>query len=147
MAMSQTSSAVNSNEAPKPPKVVVIFPAKNEATTIKPCIETAKQSKYKPMIIVADGYSTDRTRDIASESGAEVVISSKRLQPGKGAAMKSGLQAAFAKEPDAIVFLDADLKNLTTEWLDKLIAPVIDGRYDMAKGLLFGCPKGERGTT
>jgi glycosyltransferase involved in cell wall biosynthesis len=139
--MSRTSSALNSTEASKPPKVVVIFPAKNEAATIKPCIETAKQSKYKPTILVVDGYSTDKTGEIASESGAEVIISSKRIHPGKGAAMKSGLQTAFAKEPDVIVFLDADLKNLTTEWLDKLIDPVIDGRYDMARASYLRAPR------
>jgi len=120
---------------------VAIFPAKNEAPTIKTCIEAAKQSKFAPSIIVADGFSTDKTREIASKSGAEIVMSSKRIHPGKGAAMKSGLQVALAKDPDVIVFLDADLKNLTTEWLDKLVEPVIDGRYEMARATYLRAPR------
>jgi glycosyltransferase involved in cell wall biosynthesis len=141
MAMNKTQSSEKSNENATSPRVVVILPAKNEAATIKACIEIARQSKYKPAIIVADGYSTDKTREIASESGAEVIMSGKRLHPGKGAAMKSGLQAAFAKEPGVILFLDADLKNLTTDWLDKLIDPVIDGRYDMARASYLRAPR------
>ncbi len=122
-------------------KVIVIFPAKNEAATIKACIETVKQSKHQPYVILADGYSTDNTREIAAESGAEIVMSSKRLHPGKGVAMKSGLQVALTKNPNVIVFLDSDLKNLTTEWLDKLVDPVLDGRYDMTRGTYMRAPR------
>ncbi len=141
MDVRKSSSAGTTIQEQRIRKVVVIFPAKNEGATIGRCIETASQSKYKPTIIVADGYSTDKTRDIAHEKGAEVIMSSKRIHPGKGAAMKSGLQAALAKNPDVIMFLDADLKNLTSEWLDKLIEPVIDGRYDMARGTYLRAPR------
>ncbi len=112
----------------------MIFPAKNESATIKSCIDAVKQSKHKPHIIVVDGYSTDKTVEIASANGAEVVTSSKRMHPGKGVAMKTGLQVALKKNPDVILFLDADIKNLTAEWVDKLVDPIIDGRHDMTRG-------------
>lgn len=41
-------------------KVIVIFPAKNEEGTIENAISTAKQSYYKPEILVVDAYSTDK---------------------------------------------------------------------------------------
>jgi glycosyltransferase involved in cell wall biosynthesis len=141
MVMSNRSSAAKSTETQKSPKVVVIFPAKNEADTIKPCIEAVKQSKYQPTIIVADGHSTDNTRDVASENGAEVVMSNKRIHPGKGAAMKTGLRAALAKNPSVIAFLDSDIKNLTAEWLDKLVSSIIAERYDMARGMYLRHPR------
>ena len=47
------------------PKVIVIFPAKNEEGTIENSIATAKQSHYKPDIIVVDPYSTDKTSEVA----------------------------------------------------------------------------------
>ena len=122
-------------------KVTVIFPAKNEAGTIKACIEAVKQSKYKPSIILADGYSTDNTRSIASENGAEVVMSKKRIHPGKGAAMKEGLEVALAKGADVIVFLDADLKNLAAEWVDKLVNALVEERADMARGTYLRNPR------
>ncbi len=136
-----TSNIDNITQNAKPVKVVAIFPAKNEAATIKACLETVKKSKHSPYLILADGYSTDNTRDIASENGAEVVMSYKRIHPGKGAAMKSGLQVALTKNPNVIVFLDADLKNLTSDWVDKLIDPVLEGRYDMTRGTYMRAPR------
>ena len=47
--------------------------------------------------------------------------------PAKGIAMKTGLSKA-----DIILFLDADIKNLTPEWIDNLV----DGctNCDMVRG-------------
>ena len=39
------------------PKVLLIFPAKNEEETIEHVITTAKQSRYSPEIIVVDAFS------------------------------------------------------------------------------------------
>lgn len=55
------------------PKVIVIFPAKNEEGTIENSIATAKQSYYKPEVILVDVYSTDRTTQVAERSGAIVI--------------------------------------------------------------------------
>jgi hypothetical protein len=54
--------------------------------------------------------------------------------PGKGIAMKAGLEAAINAKVDAIVFLDADIKNLTPEWIDLPSEPVLSRGYDMARG-------------
>jgi glycosyltransferase involved in cell wall biosynthesis len=140
-SVTKSAEITKSAETKKPPKVVVIFPAKNEADTIKPCIEVVKQSKYEPAIIVADGHSTDKTRDIASENGAEIVMPEKRIHPGKGLAMKTGLKAALAKNPAVIVFLDSDIKNLTVEWLDKLVTSILKERHDMARGMYLRHPR------
>ncbi|HLN44959.1 MAG TPA: glycosyltransferase [Candidatus Sulfotelmatobacter sp.] len=134
-------SEMKENHKGSLPKVTVIFPAKNEAGTIKACMDAVKQSKYKPSIVLADGYSTDDTRSIAEENGAEVVMSEKRMHPGKGAAMKAGLEAALAKKPDIIVFLDSDLKNLTSEWLDKLVGAIDEDHYDMSRGTYLRSPR------
>ena len=49
------------------PKVIVIFPAKNEEGTIENSIATAKQSNYKPDVILVDAYSTDKTTQVVKE--------------------------------------------------------------------------------
>ncbi|MFQ5969737.1 MAG: glycosyltransferase [Nitrososphaerales archaeon] len=121
-------------------KVAVIFPTINEETTIKSCIETAMKSKYKPSIIVSDGHSSDKTRDVAKSSGATVVMPEVSLHPGKGAAMVTGMKAALNKNPDVIVFLDADLMNLTPEWIDLLIDPIKVEGYDMTRGWYLRAP-------
>ena len=48
-------------------KVIVIFPAKNEEATIGKAISTAKQSYFKPEILVVDAYSTDMTAELATK--------------------------------------------------------------------------------
>jgi len=134
MSKSESSSEKHS-------KVVLIFPTKNESATIGPSIEAAMKSKYEPAIIVADGHSTDNTLKIASENGAEVVIAKKRIHPGKGAALKIGLQVALKKNPETIVFLDTDIQNMTAEWIDRLVDSVVEDRYDMARGMYLRAPR------
>jgi glucosyl-3-phosphoglycerate synthase len=115
-------------------KVVVVFPARNEAKTIVKCIEVAKQSRYQPDILVIDGYSTDNTRKEAESAGATVVEQTEGIFPAKGQAIQDGINAALKRGADIIVFLDADIVNLTPEWVDELATPVIEGKADMSRG-------------
>ena len=58
------------SEAEVPPLVSVIVPVRNEATTIRGCLEAILAQDYPPgrlEIIVADGQSDDGTREIALE--------------------------------------------------------------------------------
>jgi len=80
--------------------ISVIIPAFNEEVTLKACLESAK--RLNPLeIIVVDGESTDRTREIAQDAGAIVAKSSK----GRGIQMNKG--AALAKG-EILLFLHAD---------------------------------------
>ncbi len=38
------------------------------------------------------------------------------------------------RDAEIIVFLDADIVNLTPEWVDELATPVIEGKIDMSRG-------------
>jgi glucosyl-3-phosphoglycerate synthase len=114
------------------PKVLLIFPAKNEEGTIEHVITTAKQSRYSPEIIVVDAYSSDRTEELARKAGGIVIQQDAKTFPAKGIAMKTGLREAMKSNVDIILFLDADIKNLTPEWIDNLV----DGctNCDMVRG-------------
>ncbi|MDH5696249.1 MAG: glycosyltransferase [Dehalococcoidia bacterium] len=115
-------------------KLFVIFPARNESKTIARCVETARKSKYEPEILVIDGNSSDETRVEAKNAGAIVIKQSQSIFPAKGRAMKDGLKEAFSRGADYIVFLDADIVNLTPEWVDLLAEPVIEKACDMCRG-------------
>jgi glycosyltransferase involved in cell wall biosynthesis len=123
---------MDSNTKISAPKVIVIFPTKNVEDTIEHVILTAKKSKYDPDVIVVDAYSTDKTGELARNTGAKVVEQEVKAFPAKGNAMKTGLNEALSIKADIILFLDADIKNLTPEWIDKLI----DGcnNCDMVRG-------------
>jgi len=115
-------------------KVIVVFPAKNEAKTIAQCVEIAKQSKYQPEILVIDGYSTDSTKKEAKSAGAIVIKQSAGIFPAKGLAIKDGIKEAIKRKAGFIVFLDADIVNLTPEWVDLLAEPVVERACDMSRG-------------
>jgi glycosyltransferase involved in cell wall biosynthesis len=115
-------------------KLLVIFPARNEAETIARCIEIAKKSKYEPEVLVVDGNSTDKTKAEAKSAGAMVIKQSQGVFPAKGIAIKDGLKEAFSLGADCIMLLDADIVNLTPKWVDLLAAPVIDKACDMSRG-------------
>ena len=115
-------------------KVVVVFPARNEAKTIAKCIESAKRSKFKPEVLAIDGFSTDTTKEEAKSAGATIIDQSKGIFPAKGVAMKDGVREALSKQADIIVFLDADIVNLTPEWVDQLVELVVEKKCDMARG-------------
>jgi glucosyl-3-phosphoglycerate synthase len=114
------------------PKVAVIFPAKNEEDTIQHVISTAKKSRYTPKIIVVDAYSTDRTAELAQKAGATVIQQEAKMFPAKGNAMKTGLRESFKANADIILFLDADIKNLTSKWIDDLVEGC--SNCDMVRG-------------
>ena len=126
------------------PKVVVIFPAKNEEDTIESAIFVASKSSFNPDIIVVDAYSSDRTVELAMKAGATVIRQPEQIFPGKGIAMKAGLREVISGNntsnnsletpADIILFLDSDIKNLTPDWVDKLAGALLADNCDMSRG-------------
>lgn len=94
-------------------KLSVIIPALNEEANIERCIDSVK--KLNPAeILVVDGGSSDRTKEIALSKGVIVIQSEK----GRGTQMNRG--ASHAKG-DILLFLHADSvfeDHITKELLD-----------------------------
>jgi len=89
------------------PTVTVILPTLNEEETIGEVIDEIPQGilkgkGYQVEVLVVDGDSTDLTRQIARERGAEVIIEPRR---GKGRAMRTAFEQVKA---DFVFMLDAD---------------------------------------
>lgn len=139
MTETVTTTELNTVCNPSFNKLAVIFCAKNCEATIGKAIAFASRnhmnSKITTTTIVVDGFSTDNTVKIAKENGATSVIQQpERKYPGKGLAMIAGLAEAMRIQADVALFLDADIKNLTGDWVDKLAEPVLKGECDMARG-------------
>jgi glycosyltransferase involved in cell wall biosynthesis len=115
-------------------KVMVIFPAKNEEGTIENTVSMASRSNYNPEIIVVDAYSNDKTAELATRAGATVIQQPEQIFPGKGIAMKVGIREAITRSADIILFLDADIKNLSPQWINSLVSAVLVDNCDMARG-------------
>ncbi len=108
--------------------VSVIIPAYNEEKTVSNVIKTVKSLNYVNEIIVVNDGSTDATEQKASDAGATVISHTKNR--GKGAAIKTGFKNS---KGNIVVFLDADLQELTPKQVDKMIRPILNGEADIIK--------------
>lgn len=118
-------------------RVCVVIPTKNEEASIRGVIEDIRRSLdptlFEPPVILVVDDSTDGTRRIAREAGAEVLIGGGQ---GLGAAMYNGLKAALAYEPDFIVSLDGDGQADASE-IPRFLQPLIDDEADLVIGSRF----------
>jgi len=87
------------------PMVSILIPAKNEGAVLARCLESLKKVDYpkdRIEIILADGLSTDNTKDIALRYGAKVVAND-------GGTAVSGRNRAYeVAAGDIIACTDAD---------------------------------------
>jgi glycosyltransferase involved in cell wall biosynthesis len=101
-------------------KISVIIPAKNSERTIDKCLQSVFSQNYRPYeVIVVDGGSTDRTREIVESFGAKVYSEPSHEKSAPGIGRNFGAKNAFG---DIFAFLDSDCYP-TRAWLN-LIAKV-----------------------
>ncbi|MFH1457183.1 MAG: glycosyltransferase family 2 protein [Patescibacteria group bacterium] len=86
-------------------KIVVIIPAYNEEKRIKNVISQIKT--HSDEIIVVDDGSKDDTYGIVSKD-TDIIALQHDINLGKGAALKTGCEAAKKINADIIVCMDAD---------------------------------------
>lgn len=109
-------------------KISVIIPALNEEEAIEGVIQAIPKDELCSMgfdvqILVVDGNSQDRTRELASKAGAEVIV---ELRRGYGRAYKTGFAIAAG---DIIATADADL-TYPVEDIPKFVRMLQDENLD-----------------
>jgi len=115
--------------------VCILIPTLNEELNIADVIKGFKDQGFKNILVI-DGNSTDRTREIAENEGARVII-----QEGKGKGL--AVQQAFEViDNDLIVMIDGDGTYLPSE-VNRLIEPILKNEADHVVGNRFsGYSKG-----
>ncbi|WP_409200132.1 glycosyltransferase [Methanobrevibacter sp. DSM 116169] len=108
--------------------ISVIIPAYNEEENIANVIDVIKKIDYITEIIVVNDGSNDNTETVAKRAGATVVSHEKNL--GKGAAIKTGFKQS---DSDIIAFIDGDIYNLTTDKIEAMIKPILEGKTEITK--------------
>ena len=83
-------------------------------------------------VLVIDDGSTDRTSEVARECGADHVLRFPQNR-GLGHAFKAGFDACLRLGADIIINTDGDNQYFGGD-IDKLVAPIIDGRADLVIG-------------
>ncbi len=106
--------------------VCILIPTLNEEKTIKEIISEFKSQGFNN-ILVMDGNSTDKTREIAEATGARVVVQTGK---GKGQAI---IQAFKIIKAPYIVMIDGDGTYLPSE-VNRLLKPLLRGEADHVIG-------------
>lgn len=104
-----------------PATVTVVIPSKNEEGLIGEIVDSVRP--YGEVLVV-DGHSTDRTREIAQQHGARVVLDGGK---GKGQAIRQSLRDATT---EILVFIDADGSHDPRD-IPALVAPIAAGEADL----------------
>lgn len=105
--------------------VTAVVPARNEEKSLKILLPQIR--KRVDEVIVVDGHSNDRTREIAEKAGARVVLDGG---VGKGEALRRGIAAASG---GVIVFIDSDGSHDPAD-IPKLVKPILEGKADHVGG-------------
>ncbi len=107
--------------------IAVLIPCHNEAATVGTVVDDFRRELGGARIYVFDNCSTDETAEIAASHGALVIPEPRK---GKGYVIESMLDTVSA---DCYVMVDGD-DTYPAEKVGELLAPVIEGRADMAVG-------------
>ena len=124
-----------SGYADRPLKLIIQIPCLNEEATLAATIADLPRHVEgidEVELLVVDDGSTDRTVEVARESGVEHVV---RLTNNKGlaAAFQAGLDACLKLGADVVVNTDADNQYRGAD-VPKLVAPILAGKADMVVG-------------
>lgn len=127
--------------------IVIGIPSYNNAESIDRVIKAAELglakyfSQYKGMIIISEGGDPEETRkavDLLKDKHyfensfiarpsyeIEIVVTKYRGASGKGTAIKAIFEAGKILNMKAGCMLDSDLRSISPEWIELLLAPIL----------------------
>ncbi|MFZ1735440.1 MAG: glycosyltransferase family 2 protein [Candidatus Moraniibacteriota bacterium] len=127
----------NSNSADTD-AIWIVIPAYNEETVIASVIKEIRQAGYENILVVDDG-SVDHTFDVARSTG--IVTLRHRLNRGKGAATKTGIEAAKLLNAHIIVTMDGDGQHDPGD-ISRLVSPILEEQSRVVLGSRLLHPAG-----
>lgn len=119
-------------------KIHIVIPAYNEATVIGDVIKEVNTAGYSNIIVVDDG-SYDKTHENATKEDGVIALK-HFLNRGKGAAAKTGIEAAKILNADVVVTIDGDGQHNPKD-IARMLKLIEEG-YDVVLGSRLKNPKG-----
>lgn len=118
--------------------IYIIIPAFNEESVIGGVLEEIQNAGYNNIIVVDDGSHDETCRE--ANSIENVVALKHFINRGKGAAVKTGIEAAKLLGTDIVITLDGDGQH-NPEDIAKMIRLIKDGN-DVVLGTRLKNPQG-----
>jgi glycosyltransferase involved in cell wall biosynthesis len=125
--------------------ILVGIPCYYNEGTIQHVIQMVTHGLHKhykdlrSVILVADGGSTDDTREVAREfqikPWQEKIVSIYRGPGGKGSAFRSIFEAAARLKVKACMVVDSDLRSIDSDWVKYLLQPILEMDYQYVSPL------------
>lgn len=125
----------------KPVDIVVGISTRNVDTTIVHVMNTAGNAiseyfpEYKGLVVVSDGFSSDRTFELAKlfelPKDVSKIVTEEMGKQGKGSAIRTIFEIASEMDACAVVLIDGDLLSIRPEWIEHLGKPPIYGNADL----------------
>lgn len=137
-------------------EIVIGIPSFNNERTIGHVVRAVQAglAKYFPdrkaVLVNSDGGSRDRTMEVVRGTRIEdqaSILLHHRIDPvptiatpyegipGKGSAFRTIFEIARALDATACAVVDSDLRSITPEWIELLVAPVLSGGADFVAPL------------
>jgi cellulose synthase/poly-beta-1,6-N-acetylglucosamine synthase-like glycosyltransferase len=112
------------------PPVTVIVPVRNGEQTIQPLLESLQKLDYnknKVEVIVVDGNSTDKTRDIVKQYPVKLINEKRKgLNLARNVGIKNG-------NGEIVAFTDADC-IVPSDWITKIVENFKDPKVSCVGG-------------
>jgi len=112
-------------------QVSCVIAAYNEAPRIASVLRAAIGHPLITEVIVVDDGSTDDTNAVVSQFPSVRLLALEK-NGGKSHAVAEGIQKATG---EFIFLLDADLAGISSEYLTRLIEPIVSGKADISISL------------
>jgi dolichol-phosphate mannosyltransferase len=109
--------------------VCILIPTLNEEATIQQLVADFHKEGFHNILII-DGNSSDRTRELAEKEGARVEIQHNK---GKGQAVR---EAFGLIDSPFVVMIDGDMTYLASD-IHSMVKPLIENRADQVIGNRF----------
>lgn len=119
-------------------KIYVVIPAFNEEKIIADVIDEIGSAGHGNIIVIDDG-SSDDTFQKAKEKN--VIALRHKLNRGKGASAKTGIEAAKLLGADIVVTMDGDGQHDPAD-IRALVEPILSEDFDVVMGTRLVNPKG-----